>query len=121
MTRMPDASFPVRTVDGIPVVSTPEEVDITNAAGLRAALLESAGQGNGTLVVDMSRTQFCDTAGLHSLVRAHKLAQAEGGGLLLVVTAGAVLRILAVTGLDHVIPRFASLEEALASGPAVAG
>jgi anti-sigma B factor antagonist len=116
----PDTSFPVQTVNGIPVVSTPEEIDIANAAGLRTALLESAEQGRGTLVVDMTRTQFCDTAGLHALVRAHKRARAEGGELRLVVTADAVLRILAVTGLDSVMPRFTSLEEALASGSAVA-
>jgi anti-sigma B factor antagonist len=110
---MPDASFPVETVSGVPVVATPEEIDITNAAGLRAALLEAAGRRPGGFVVDMSRTQFCDTAGIHALVLAHKRAGAEGGDIRLVITGAAVLRIFAITGLDNVIPYFASLEEAL--------
>jgi anti-sigma B factor antagonist len=118
---MPDPSFPVELVDGVPVVAAPEEIDITNAAGLRAALLQAAAPGNGTLVVDMSRTQFCDSAALNVLVRAHKRAQAEGSEVLLVITDVTVLRIFAVTGIDHLIPHFPSLEEALAQTPAVSG
>ena len=59
------------------MVVTPEEIDITNADGLRAALLEAAARGPGRFVVDMSRTEFCDTAGIHALVAAHKRAEAD--------------------------------------------
>jgi anti-sigma B factor antagonist len=111
---MPEASFPVEVVSGVPVVTAPEEIDITNAAGLRAALLEAAAHGSRTLVVDMAQTQFCDSAGLSVLVRTHKRARAEGGELLLVICAAAVLRIFAVTGIDHLIPNFPNLEQALA-------
>ena len=90
---MPEASFPLEVVSGVPVVTAPEEIDITNAAGLRAALLEAAAHGSRTLVVDMAQTQFCDSAGLNVLVRAHKRAQADGGELLLVICTAAVLRI----------------------------
>jgi len=116
---MPEASFLVEVVGGVPVVTAPEEIDITNAAGLRAALLEAAAHGSGTLVVDMAQTQFCDSAGLNVLVRAHKRARADGGQLLLVICAAAVLRIFAVTGIDHLIPSFPALEQALAAAPAV--
>jgi anti-sigma B factor antagonist len=112
---MPEAKFPVEMVGGVPVVVTPEEIDITNADGLRAALLEAAAHGSGRLVVDMSRTQFCDTAGIHALVAAHKRAGAGPGEVRLVITGAAVLRIFAITGLDSVIPHYASLEEALAA------
>ena len=115
---MAEASFPVQVVGGVPVVAAPEEIDITNAAGLRAALLEAAAHGSGTLVVDMAQTQFCDSAGLNVLVRAHKRARADGGELLLVICAAAVLRIFAVTGIDHLIPNFPDLEQARAPGPA---
>jgi anti-sigma B factor antagonist len=118
---MPEASFLVETIGAVPVVAAPEEIDITNAAGLRAALLQAAAQGDGTLVVDMSRTQFCDSAGLNVLVRAHNRAQAQGREVLLVISGAAVLRIFAVTGIDHLIPSFASLEEALAHTVTVSG
>jgi anti-sigma B factor antagonist len=111
---MPDPSFPVEVVRGIPVVATPEEVDLTNATELRTALLEASADGAGTLVVDMTRTLFCDSAGIHALVGAHRRALTEGGAILLAVTSEPVLRILALTGLGGVIPNFTSLEEALA-------
>jgi anti-sigma B factor antagonist len=111
---MPEVSFPVEMIQGIPVVTAPEEIDTINADGLRASLLEADASGHPTLVVDMSRTRFCDSAGLHALVAAHRRAQAGGGQLRLVISGDAVLRIFSITGMDQVIPSFASLAEALA-------
>ena len=117
---MPDIRFLVEMVKGVPVVAAPEEIDITNAGELRRALLESAAYGSGTFVVDLTRTQFCDTSGLHALVGARKRARAEGGDLLLVTPGAGVPRIFAITGLDQVFSSFTTLEEALAQIPAVA-
>jgi anti-anti-sigma factor len=102
----------------MPVVMAPEEIDISNADWLRAALPEPAADGPAIVVVDMSTTQFCDSAGLHVLVRAHKRALAAGGELRLVVSSPTVVRLLAVTGIDTVIPQFRSVDEALGNaGP----
>jgi anti-sigma B factor antagonist len=118
---MPDGRFPVTTANGIPVVATPEEVDITNAEDLRAAILEAENAGNGTLIVDMTRTHFCDSAGLHTLVRAYKRAQEQDGELLLAVSGTAVKRILELTGLDTRLPVFPTLDHALAAARMDAG
>jgi anti-anti-sigma factor len=117
---MPDVRFPVEVVRGVPVVAAPEEIDITNAEALRSALLTAAANGNGTLVVDMTRTQFCDSSGLHTLIAVHKRAGAEGREVLLVIPSTTVLRVFALTGMDTVIPNFTSLAEALAQAPAAA-
>ena len=117
-------SFPVELVRGVPVVTAPEEIDITNAAGLRAGLLEAAGleaAGHPAFVVDMTRTRFCDSAGIAALVEAHRRAQAAGGQILLAVSGTSVPRIFELTGVDRVIPSFTSLEEALAHTPAGTG
>lgn len=113
---MQDGRFPCEMVDGVPVVVAPEEIDITNAPELRSALLEAAAaaNGHGTVVADLSRTQFCDSSGLHALLAAHKRATAAGGDMLLVIPGNAVLRVFTITGVDHIIPNFTSLEEALA-------
>src|SRR5262245_12296366 len=66
--QMPDDQFPVAVVGSVPVVAAPEEIDITNAEALRSALLKEASNGHGTLVVDMTRTRFCDSSGLHALL-----------------------------------------------------
>ena len=115
---MPELGFPVEMISGVPVVVAPAEIDVTNAAGLRAALAQAAGNGPGTLVVDLTRTQFCDSAGMHALVDAHKRARAEGGQVLLAVSGAAVPRILEITGIDRVIPRYDSVAGALACIPA---
>ena len=50
MTQLHDGRFPFEVVSGVPVVTAPEEIDITNAPELRSALLEAAAHGHGTLV-----------------------------------------------------------------------
>ena len=117
---MPQDRFPVEMVGGVPVVTAPEEIDITNAEALRSALLTAAAGGHGTLVVDMTRTRFCDSSGLHALIAAHKRAGAAGREVLLVIPSTTVLRVFALTGMDRVIPNFTSLAEALAQAPATA-
>ena len=111
---MPDDGFLVEMVGGVLVVAAPEKIDITNAGALRSALLEAAASGPGPLVVDLTRTEFCDSSGPHALFAAHQRAEAEGRELLLVVPSAVVLRIFALTGLDRIVPNFTSLAEALA-------
>jgi anti-anti-sigma factor len=127
--QMREDGFPVELVRGVPVVTAPEEIDITNAARLRASLLEAAlveaapveVAGHPAFVVDLTRTRFCDSAGIQVLVEAHRRAQAAGGQVLLATSGAAVPRIFALTGIDRVIPSFASLDEALAYTPAGTG
>jgi anti-sigma B factor antagonist len=113
VTQVPETSFPVELIEGVPVVTAPEEVDLANAALLQKALAEAAGPGQVLVVVDMSRTRFCDSAGLNALVAADRRARAEGGEVRLVVTGESVIRIFELTGVDRVVPVYASLEEAL--------
>ena len=108
-------------INGVAVVSAPAEIDIANAEQLRTVLLEAGRRGQARVVVDMTGTRYCDSAGFSALVAAHKWALAEGGGLRLVIPDDSrVLRIFTVIGLGRFIPRFASLDQALPSGPAAA-
>lgn len=118
---MPEARFPVETIGGVPVVRTPAEIDITNAGYFRAALLAAAERGAGLTVIDLSRTQFCDSAGLHAPVAAHKRARTAGGEVRLVVSDPHVLRIFTISGLDRVIVCHHDVGQALVpSGPPAA-
>lgn len=112
--QMTDDRFPVQTIEGVPVVAAPEEIDVTNADGLRSALLAASADGYRALVVDMTRTRFCDSSALYTLVAAHKRAAAAGRAMVLAMTGDAVLRVFALTGMDQVIPSYLSLPEALA-------
>jgi anti-sigma B factor antagonist len=99
------------------VVAAPPDIDASNAGWLRAVLLEAAARGDATFVVDMTATQFCDSAGLGVLVRAHKRALADGGELRLVIPASAMVRrVFALTGIDRVIPNFPGPERGAGTG-----
>ena len=118
---MTGVGYPIEMVNGVPVVAAPPEIDASNAGWLRAALLEAAARGHATFVVDMTGTQFCDSAGLGVLVRAHNRALADGGELRLVIPASAMVRrVFALTGIDRVIPNFPGLGEALEPAPSAA-
>jgi len=108
----------IEMVGRVPVVALPAEIDGTSADVLRAALLMASRHGHATIVVDMTQTQLCDSTGPNMLVRAHKRAVAEGGEVRLVISETSMPDVLAVTGLDRLIPSFTSMDQALAA-PAV--
>ena len=118
---MAEVRYPIEMVNGVPVVAAPAEIDISNAGWLDAVLREAAARGHARFVVDMTGTTFCASSGVGVLVQAHKRAVADGGELRLVIPASAaVLRVLAITGIDQVIPNFPSLYEAVVPAPATA-
>jgi anti-sigma B factor antagonist len=111
---VPESECRFQLTSGVAVVTASADIDIGTVSHLRTALLQAAIGGQPNVVVDMSQTRLCDSAGLNLLVRAHKRALTRGGELRLVVPAGAVVRhVFAVTGIDRVIPQFDSLQEAL--------
>ena len=104
-----------KMINGVPVMTTPAQIDVTTAGQLRAVLLATTEQYR-TLVVDMARTRFCDCAAVHALAAARQRVLAKGGELRLVVPAdGTVQRVLTLLDADRFIPCFASLEEAVAA------
>jgi len=73
--------------------------------------------GVRVVIVDMLLTTFCDSSGLRAIAQAHDRAQAQGAELRLVTASPGVLRVLAVTGLDAVVPVYSQLDDALAAAP----
>jgi anti-anti-sigma factor len=108
-----DPSFPVSVRDGLAVVATPEEVDISNAGLLREALLSATASGQPVIVVDMSGTEFCDSTGLNVLVRALGQAADVGSELRLVMGGAGLQRILMVTGVAGMFRVYETLGQAL--------
>ena len=80
-------------INGVPVMATPTEIDIMTAEQLRAVLLEATTENRyRTLVIDITRTRFCDSAAAHTLVAAHNRLVTDGGELRLVVPADGTVR-----------------------------
>jgi STAS domain len=65
----------------------------------------------------MTRTRFCDSAGLHALIGAHRRARTEGRQVRLAVTGPQVHRLIALAALDRRSPVYPSLDQVLAHLP----
>jgi len=96
------------------VITLPEQIDISNSEQVREELLSLLNRGPAVLIVDMADTTFCDSAGVNALVRAHKRATANGAEIRLVVASLGVHRVLAITGVDRLIPVYPSMTASLA-------
>lgn len=97
----------------VAVVTLPAEIDVTNADTVRDDLLSAINQGAVLLIADLSKTTFCDSAGVSALVRAFRRAAANSSGLRLVVSTRAVQRVLSITGVDRLLDIFPSVAASL--------
>jgi len=111
---MPQERFPVAWLGEAAMITLPEEIDISNSEQVREELLSLLNRGPAVLIVDMAETTFCDSAGVNALVRAHKRATANGAEIRLVVASLGVQRVLAITGVDRLIPVYPSMTASLA-------
>jgi anti-sigma B factor antagonist len=115
-----------RSAEGSIIVSLPAEVDIANADAARLDLVEAIGHGFRVVIADMSRTSFCDCAGVSALLAAGAQAASAGAELRVVARARAVLRTFELTSLALALPVYptssdALSEAAIATGPRPAG
>jgi anti-sigma B factor antagonist len=114
VTAVPGEQYPAVWGGQVAVVSLPAEIDIANGDYIREDLLSIINRGPALLVVDMSVTDFCDSAGVNALIRAFKRAAANGAEMRLVVPNRNVQRILALTGVDRLIDIYPSVSAATA-------
>lgn len=114
---MPDDRFPVTWSGRAAVVAVPVELDLTIADGLRDALLGVLNEGALGLVVDMTATTFCDSAGISAITRAVRRASAHDATMRLAVVSPAVLRVLDLVGIDRLIETYPDVQAALESLP----
>ncbi len=82
--------YPVLRIGQTAVITLPAEIDITNADQVREDLLWVLNQGAVLLIADLSKTTFCDSAGVSALVRSFRRAEASGSQMHLVVSTSPV-------------------------------
>lgn len=98
---------------GLPVVTTPEVIDIVNSDELRWRLMTAAAHGN-VVVADLSATAICDCSGLRVLAEVGSMLEDTGGELRAVIRSALVLKCLAILGDDRRLRIFPHLPDALA-------
>jgi anti-sigma B factor antagonist len=88
--------------DDLAVVAVAGELDCATAPRLRRALFEMAEPGR-VILVDLSKTEFMDCAGLAPLLEACEHQRELSGDLILEAPSPAVSRVIERTGLDKVM------------------
>jgi len=102
----------VRSERGVTIAAITGDIDISTVTELRKRLYELA-DSERTLIVDLNRVTFIDSAGLGVLVGAAHLAAARGGSLYAVCARPATRKLLWLTGVNRRIPLAATVDGAL--------
>jgi anti-sigma B factor antagonist len=108
--------FPVAWADRVAVVAMPAEIDMNNAEAVHDQLLAVMAEGAVTVIVDMTVTTFCDSAGVNALVQARKRALAGERVIQIAAIGPAVIRLLSITGVDKLIDVYPTVSASL-TGP----
>jgi anti-anti-sigma factor len=115
VSRVPEDRLPVSWSGRVAVVRMPEELDTTIADEVREELLAVLNQGPPALVLDMTRTTFCDSSGVNALVRARLRATAGDVDMRVATESPVVLRVFTLVGLTQAIDVHPDVPTALAS------
>jgi len=102
----------VRRERGVLIAAVTGEIEISTVTRLRERLSELADSGQ-TLIVDLNRVTFIDSAGLGALVGAARRATAHGGSLHAVCARPQTRKLLWLTGVDRRVPLAATVDGAL--------
>jgi anti-anti-sigma factor len=112
----PDGGLcPVRWLNRHALVRLPERVDQANAGQVRDELLTVTGYPVLALLADLTGTTSCDHACGDALARVFLRTMAKGIDLRLAASTDQVLHVLAMCGLDRVLPVYPTVDAALAA------
>jgi anti-sigma B factor antagonist len=98
------------------VIEGPTQFIVDNRAEVRQRVRAQLEQGRSTVVIDLSNTEYVDSAGLGTLVLLNKEARAAGGCLVLAGLSDHVRDLLRLVRLDEVFTIAATVEEATRVG-----
>jgi anti-sigma B factor antagonist len=85
------------------VVSHVEKLDATNAPELKAELVLLNKNGVNNIVIDMSKTRYCDSSGLSAVLTANRLCKDTNGRFVLCGLQDNVRKLIEIAQLDKVL------------------
>lgn len=112
ITQAPLATLPA----GSTVVALDGDLGIAGAPALRERLISVLRPGTRLVMIDLSRVQSCDSAGLAILIGTQRRAKERGTLVLLVAPSPPVAELLHSTGLERCLTICPDLPGALARG-----
>ena len=92
-----------------------ERLNASNASGLKAELVLLNKNNVNNIVIDMTKTKYCDSSGLSAILVANRLCKDTNGKFILCGLQDNVQKLIQIAQLDRVLSISANQEEALAS------
>lgn len=106
-----DLTFEDATVGAWNVLSVSGELDMHTSPALQERLDALSMGETPKVAVDLSSVPFMDSSSLGLLVSNFKRLRERGGDLAIVGASGSPLKVLSITGIDHVISIFAQASD----------
>lgn len=104
----------VERIDAVPVAHIGEDIDAANAATIEQQLDDALGPDACSLVIDLSKARYLDSAGIDMLLRLSDRLDHRRARLILVISDGSQLKRLAtIVGLPDAIATHPTLQAAL--------
>jgi anti-sigma B factor antagonist len=106
VTTRKESALEVTTIvdgNGTALLALTGALDIATTDSLERMVLDAL-EGCDGVLLDLAGVTVCDSTGLGALVRLHRRAQAAGQALKLTHPRAHVADLLAMTGINKVIP-----------------
>lgn len=97
------------------IQSSVEKLDASNAPDLKSELLLLSKSGVNCIILDLSKTRYCDSSGLSAVLTANRLCKDTNGQFVLCGLQENVAKMIRIAQLDKVL----SISETLAEAKSV--
>lgn len=91
-----------------------EKLNAANVADLKTEIVRVGNQSVNNLVIDMSKTKYCDSSGLSALLIANRMCKNTNGKFVLCGLQPNVQKLIQIAQLDKVLSITETAEEAQA-------
>ncbi|WP_075602500.1 STAS domain-containing protein [Saccharicrinis aurantiacus] len=96
--------FQIDKLDGFTQIQMQKEkLDTHVAPSLKSELVLLSGNGEKNIVLDLSKSSYCDSSGLSAILVANRLCKNADGVFVLTGLQPAVERLISVSQLDSVL------------------
>ena len=95
------------------IITNVERLNAGNAPELKAELVLLNKQGVNNIVIDMSKTKFCDSSGLSAVLVANRLCKDTGGRFAICGLQENVQKMIEISQLDKVLIITSGIDDAL--------
>ncbi len=95
------------------ITSGVEKLDSSCAPDLKSKFVYLNKQGVRNIILDLSKTRYCDSSGLSSILVAHRLCKEANGSFILASLQDSVQKLIDISQLNNVLKITPTYKEAV--------